>query len=45
MHRNNISLSEWFKKHNVSTTLTSTEYAIKRAVIHAQNEHELQNID
>lgn len=36
------SLVKWFIKHKVSTKITSTKYAIRRAVIHEQLKHELK---
>lgn len=41
---NRISLKEWFEKHAVSGGITSTEYAIKRAIEHEQNKYELETI-
>ena len=41
----NLSLVEWFKKHNISGSKMSVEYAIQRAIIHEQLKHELTLID
>lgn len=38
------SLAKWFLKHNVSSNLMSSKYAIRRAVIHEQLKQELKNI-
>lgn len=41
---NKPSLAKWMIKHNVSTKLMSSKYAIRRAVIHEQLKHELKLI-
>lgn len=41
---NKPSLAKWFIKHNVSSNLMSSKYAIRRAVIYEQNKFELKNI-
>ena len=39
------SLKKWFKKHNVSGKLMSSEHAIQRALMYEQLKHELTLID
>ena len=39
-----ISLKEWFEKNKVSSSLMSSNLAVKRAIEHEQNKYERQYV-